>query len=68
MAAWGLGSSYYTWGYSSYENPYYVEAPAEAPIVIEQTIAGGEPQTVTVPAVAYDYSQPIDTQRSGDLR
>ena len=32
------------------------------PIVIEQTVAGGEPQTVTVPAFAYDYSQPIDTQ------
>ena len=32
------------------------------PIVIEQTVAGGEPQTVTVPAYSYDYSQPIDTQ------
>ena len=32
------------------------------PIVIEQTVVGGEPQTVTVPAYTYDYSQPIDTQ------
>ncbi len=32
------------------------------PIVIEQTVASGEPQTVTVPAYSYDYSQPIDTQ------
>ena len=32
------------------------------PIVIEQTVAGGVPQTVTVPAYTYDYSQPIDTQ------
>ena len=32
------------------------------PIVIEQTVAGGVPQSVTVPAVSYDYSQPIDTQ------
>ena len=30
--------------------------------MIEQTVAGGEPQTVTVPAYTYDYSQPIDTQ------
>ena len=32
------------------------------PIVIEQTVVEGEPQTVTVPAYTYDYSQPIDTQ------
>ena len=32
------------------------------PIVIEQTVAGGVPQSVTVPAVSYDYSRPIDTQ------
>ena len=30
--------------------------------MIEQTVAGGEPQTVTVPAYSYDYGQPIDTQ------
>ena len=63
MAAWGLGSSYYNWGYASYSNPYYAEAPVVEPIVIQQTIAGGEPQTVSVPALAYDYSQPINSRR-----
>ena len=62
VAAWALGSSFYDWGYASYANPYYAEAAAAEPIVIQQTIAGGEPQTVSVPALAYDYSQPIDTQ------
>ena len=62
MTAWALGSSFYNWGYASYANPYYAEAAVAQPIVIEQTVAGGEPQTVTVPASAYDYSQPIDTQ------
>ena len=62
VTAWALGSSFYNWGYASYANPYYAEAPVAEPIVIEQTIAGGEPQTVSVPALAYDYSQPIDTQ------
>ena len=62
MTAWALGSSFYNWGYASYANPYYAEAAVAQPIVIEQTVAGGEPQTVTVPAYAYDYSQPIDTQ------
>ncbi len=62
VTAWALGSSFYNWGYSSYANPYYAEAAVAQPIVIEQTIVGGEPQTVSVPALAYDYSQPIDTQ------
>ena len=62
MTAWALGSSFYNWGYASYANPYYAEAAVAQPIVIEQTVAGGEPQTVSVPASAYDYSQPIDTQ------
>ena len=62
VTAWALGSSYYNWGYASYSNPYYAEAPVAEPIVIQQTIAGGEPQTVSVPALAYDYSQPINTQ------
>ena len=62
MTAWALGSSFYNWGYASYANPYYAEAAVAQPIVIEQTVAGGEPQTVTVPAYTYDYSQPIDTQ------
>ena len=30
--------------------------------MIQQTVIGGEPQTVSVPALAYNYSQPIDTQ------
>ena len=62
VTAWALGSSFYNWGYASYANPYYAEAAVAQPIVIEQTVAGGEPQTVTVPAYTYDYSQPIDTQ------
>ena len=62
MTAWALGSSFYNWGYASYANPYYAEAAMAQPIVIEQTVAGAEPQTVTVPAYTYDYSQPIDTQ------
>ena len=62
VTAWALGSSFYNWGYASYANPYYAEAAMAQPIVIEQTVVGGEPQTVTVPAYTYDYSQPIDTQ------
>ena len=63
MTAWALGSSFYNWGYGGgYANPYYAEAAVAQPIVIEQTVVGGEPQTVTVPAFTYDYSQPIDTQ------
>ena len=62
MTAWALGSSFYNWGYASYSNPYYAEAPVAEPIVIQQTIAGGEPQTVSVPALAYDYSQPINSE------
>ena len=62
VTAWALGSSFYNWGYASYANPYYAAAVVAQPILIEQTVAGGEPQTVTVPAYTYDYSQPIDTQ------
>jgi hypothetical protein len=62
VTAWALGSSFYDWGYAGYSNPYYVEGPAAEPIVIQQTIAGGEPQTLSVPALTYDYSRPIDTQ------
>ena len=62
VSAWALGSSFYNWGYASYANPYYAAETVAQPIVIEQTVAGGEPQTVTVPAYTYDYSQPIDTQ------
>ena len=62
VTAWALGSSFYNWGYGSYANPYYAEAATAQPIMIDQTVAGGEPQTVTVPAYTYDYSQPLDTQ------
>jgi hypothetical protein len=61
VSAWGLGSAFYSWGYGSYANPYSTATMAE-PIVIEQAVAGGAPQTVTVPAVSYDYSRPIDAQ------
>ena len=61
VTAWALGSSFYNWGYASYANPYYAEPAAAQPIVIEQTVYGGEPQTVSVPALAYDYNQPVDT-------
>ncbi|WP_406696162.1 tetratricopeptide repeat protein [Singulisphaera sp. Ch08] len=62
LSAWALGSSFYNWGYSGgYSNPYYGEAVVAQPIVIEQMVAG-EPQTLSVPPLAYDYSQPIDTQ------
>ena len=62
VSAWALGSSFYDWGYASYGNPYYAESAAAQPIVIEQSAYGGEPQTVSVPALTYDYSQPIDAQ------
>jgi tetratricopeptide (TPR) repeat protein len=62
VTAWALGSSFYNWGLASYANPYYAEEAMVQPIVIEQTVEGGEPQTVTVPAYSYDYGQPIDTQ------
>ena len=62
VTAWALGSSFYNWGYAGYANPYYAGQMVAQPIVIEQTVVGGEPQTVTVPAYTYDYSQPIDTQ------
>src|SRR5262249_42065208 len=62
VTVWALASSFYNWRYASYSNPYYAEQAVAEPIVIEQTIAGGEPQTVSVPAYTYDYSQPIDTQ------
>ena len=44
VTAWALGSSFYNWGYASYANPYYSYEAVAQPIVIEQTVAGGEPQ------------------------
>ena len=64
MSAWALGSSFYGWGYGGgYANPYYAAAMMAQPIMVDQTVAG-EAQTVSVPALVYDYSQPIDTQSS----
>jgi tetratricopeptide (TPR) repeat protein len=62
VTAWGLGSSLYSWGYAPYANPYYSTDTYAQPIVVEQVVADGAPQTITVPAVSYDYSQPINTQ------
>jgi tetratricopeptide (TPR) repeat protein len=62
VTAWGLGSALFSWGYASYGNPYYATEAMAQPIVIEQTVSGGVPYSVTVPAVSYDYSRPIDTQ------
>ncbi len=62
VAAWGLGSAYWNWGCASYANPYYYAEPAAQPIVIEQVSPEGVPQTYSVPAMAYDYSQPINTE------
>jgi tetratricopeptide (TPR) repeat protein len=62
VTAWALGSAYYTWGCSSYANPYYYAEPVAQPIVIEQFTSDGVQQTVSVPAMAYDYSQPLDTE------
>jgi tetratricopeptide (TPR) repeat protein len=62
VTAWALGSSFYNWGYASYGNPYYYEESMVQPIVFEQTVAGGVPESVSVPAFSYDYSQPLDTQ------
>jgi tetratricopeptide (TPR) repeat protein len=53
VAAWGLGSAIYNWGYSSYSNPYY-DTGAMQPVVAD----AGQP----VAAPVYDYSQPINTQ------
>ncbi|WZO98883.1 hypothetical protein EP7_000474 [Isosphaeraceae bacterium EP7] len=52
LLAWGLGSPYYSWGYSSYANPYVVTAPT---VVVQQPLD----QNVQ-PISSFDYSQPID--------
>ncbi len=62
VAAWALGSAYWNWGCGSYANPYYYAEAVAQPIVIEQVSAEGVPQTFSVPAMAYDYSQPLDTE------
>ena len=68
VTAWALGSSFYNWGYASYANPYYAEATVAQPIVIEQTIAGGEPQTVSVPASPMTTASRSTRRRPRPLR
>lgn len=46
LAAWALGPSIYSWGYSPYYNPYYVQ-----PIVVQQPLGG---------SASYGPNQPID--------
>ncbi len=62
VTAWALGSAYWNWGCGSYANPYYYAEAVAQPIVIEQVSAEGVPQTFSVPATAYDYSQPLNTE------
>jgi hypothetical protein len=50
MAAWGVGSLFNSWGYSSFVNPYYVP-----------TTTVVQPTTVVVQPAVYDYSRPLDT-------
>jgi hypothetical protein len=61
VTAWALGSSFYNWGYAPYANPYYGSEVVTQPIVVEQVVEGA-PQSVTVPPVSYDYTQPINAQ------
>jgi tetratricopeptide (TPR) repeat protein len=64
MMGWGMGSSLWNWGYSSFNNPYYMPSNTiivqqPSPVIIEQPLA------VQVPAqqqITYDYSQPINTE------
>ncbi|WZO97720.1 hypothetical protein EP7_004765 [Isosphaeraceae bacterium EP7] len=54
VAAWGVGSPMYSYGYSSYSNPY--AGPSNGQVVDSQ------PSAVTqVAAAGADYSQPIST-------
>jgi tetratricopeptide (TPR) repeat protein len=62
VTSWALGSAFFNWGYGSYSNPYYGAEVAAQPIVFEQMTAEGVPQSVSVSAASYDYSQPLDTQ------
>ena len=48
IAAWGLGSLFNNWGYSSYTNPYYSTAYA------------AQPAAFSAQSLGYDYSRPLD--------
>jgi Tetratricopeptide repeat len=54
VAAWGVGSAAYGYGYSSYTNPYFGGGAGDG---------GGQPAVAAQPASAssYDYSQPVNT-------
>jgi tetratricopeptide (TPR) repeat protein len=49
IGAWGLGSLWNSWGYSSFANPYFMPAT-----VVQQ------PAVVVQQPVVYDYSEPLD--------
>jgi len=55
VAAWGIGSLYNSWGYSSFVNPYYTPT-----IVVQQPAVVVEQPAVVTQPVIYDYSRPID--------
>jgi hypothetical protein len=55
VAAWGVGSPMYGWGYSGYSNPYYGGGFGGGSV--GQTVA--PQQSVAAPGA--DYSQPINT-------
>jgi tetratricopeptide (TPR) repeat protein len=57
LLGWGLGSSLYGMGYSSYANPYYSSALYSQPVV-----AAGAGYSPAMLASSYDYSQPISTE------
>jgi tetratricopeptide (TPR) repeat protein len=56
LAGWGMGSSWWNWGYTPYVNPYVIQQPivVQQPVVVDQTVP-------TASLASYDYSQPIDT-------
>jgi tetratricopeptide (TPR) repeat protein len=66
LSSWLFGSPCYTWGYSSFVNPYVVYA---SPIVVTApaTVLAYDPLIDAVGqvgsnTVVYDYSQPLNTQ------
>ena len=69
LMGWGMGSSLYNWGYSSYVNPYYSYVPQSTVIVQQQpnTVVVEQP-TQTVVAQPYDYSRPLNTEAAQPAR
>ena len=61
VAAWGMGSPMYGWGYSGYSNPYYggsYGSGGVSQIANVQQPGDGSQQAA---AAGYNYSQPIST-------